>query len=72
MTILKIGHGSSGVAEPMEVSVKTRSEAHKIAREYLQQERVLGDDANDHYIVNQLLDKLGFPQRGPIPEIDLK
>jgi len=45
----------------MEVTVKTRAEAHKIAREYLHQERVLGDDAIDHYIVNQLLDKLGFP-----------
>ena len=69
MTILKIGHGSSGVAEPMEVSVKTRSDAHKIAHEYLQQEHVLGDDANDHYIVNQLLDKLGFPKRDPTPEV---
>lgn len=56
----------------MEISINTRSEAHKIAREYLHQERVLGDDAKDHYIVNQLLDKLGFPQRDPIPEIDFK
>lgn len=54
----------------MEVTIKNRSEAHKIAREYLQQERVLGDDANDHYIVNQLLDKLGFPKQDPIPESD--
>ena len=64
----EIGHGSSGVTGLMEISIKTRSEAHKIAREYLHQERVLGDSANDHYIVNQLLDKLGFPQRDPFPD----
>jgi len=72
MTILNIGRGSSGVAEPMEISVETRAEAHRIAREYLHKERVLGDDTISHYIVNQLLDKLGFPQRDPIPEIDFK
>jgi hypothetical protein len=54
----------------MEVTVKTRAEAHKIAREYLQEERVLGDNANDHYIVNQLLDKLGFPRRDTPPKED--
>lgn len=52
----------------MEVTVKTRAEAHKIAREYLQEERVLGDEAFHHYIVNQLLDKLGFPHRDPPEE----
>jgi hypothetical protein len=52
----------------MDIAIKTRSEAHKIAREYLHQERVIGDSANDHYIVNQLLDKLGFPHRDPVPE----
>lgn len=52
----------------MEIDVKTRAEAHKIAREYLHQERVLGDEAIDHYIVNQLLDKLGFPKRDPLPD----
>jgi hypothetical protein len=52
----------------VEVTVKTRAEAHKIAREYLQEERVLSDNAIDHYIVNQLLDKLGFPHRDPPSE----
>ena len=50
----------------MEIQVKSRSEAHKIAREYLYQERILGDNAIDHYHVNQLLDKLGFPKRDPV------
>lgn len=49
----------------MEIAVKNRSEAHKIAREYLYQERILGDNAIDHYHVNQLLDKLGFPKYDP-------
>lgn len=47
----------------MEISVKTRSEAHKIAREYLHQERIIGDNAIGHYYVNQLLDRLGFPEK---------
>lgn len=52
----------------MVIDVKSRAEAHQIAREYLYREHVLGDEAIDHYIVNQLLDKLGFPKRGPLPD----
>ena len=52
----------------MEVTVKTRAEAHKIAGEYLQEEHVLADTAIGHYIVSQLLDKLGFPHRDPPSE----
>jgi ribosomal protein L7/L12 len=46
----------------MEITISTRSEAHKIARELLYKEHVLGDNALDHAIVNSLLDALGFPK----------
>ena len=45
----------------MPPSTLTRAQAHKIARELLQRERRLGDDAVDHHIVNLLLDALGVP-----------